>query len=372
MFCLIFLTLWAGDGIVTLDYASLDTQAVQVHDFKEMARIRKVVKLETTPASLLGYVDAVVVGPRGELFVADYYSTHSIKQFAADGAYIRQISRKGDGPGEFRSDPCALCVLPDGKLVVATATQLMRFGKDGRFEREIPLSNTALVFQLAHLGDRLFASNRSPSPKKGNLLRSDANFDLLKFFGPRDQRLDRYLLLPYGNLCAADGELWVSSIYDLELSVYDGLGQLRRRYRFPQTNERDLARVWADKNFDERSRTAIKQKLHRFLNLLRFGDAILAFDFVKQPEARLGMMALSGQKRLQVYTGYHFLNRAYADKTLTFGYLAGNAGTDVIGVLEHDEHFDFLSRTYPEIARARHQSDDNPLLVFVAPSEPRR
>ncbi len=370
MFCLMLLYLWAGDGTLILEYADLEKKAIRAQDFAEIGRIRKVVKLQTTPESLLGFADAVVVGQgRGDLFVADYYSTHSGKQFAADGTYLRQISRKGSGPGEFHTDPRALSLLPDGSLMVATATQLMRFTKDGQYVRETSLANTALIFQLAHLGNHLFASNLSPSPKKGNLFRSDHNFDLLKFFGPRDARLDRYLLVPYSNLCAANGELWVSSFYDMELSVYDGQGQRLRSYRFPQTNAQETKRAWNTKKFDETTRTTIKQKQHRFLNLLRFGESILAFDFVKQPEMRLGMMSLSRQNHLSLYTGYHFLNRAYADKTLTFVYLAGNAGSDVIGVVEHDEHFDFLSRKYAEIARVRHKSDDNPLLVFVAPPE---
>jgi sugar lactone lactonase YvrE len=82
----------------------------------------------------------VVVGPNGDIFVADGHGGNSnarIVKFSKSGAFIKTWGKKGSGPGEFDA-PHALAMDSRGRLFVADRSnnRIQIFDQDGTFVAE--------------------------------------------------------------------------------------------------------------------------------------------------------------------------------------------------------------------------------------------
>ena len=62
-------------------------------------------------------VTGLAVGPKGNVFVADFYN-HRIQKFAPDGTFLTSFGSRGSGHGEFEY-PMAVAVTADGTVFVA-------------------------------------------------------------------------------------------------------------------------------------------------------------------------------------------------------------------------------------------------------------
>lgn len=62
-------------------------------------------------------VTSVAVGPKGNIFVADFYNDR-IQKFAPDGTFLTSFGQHGDAKGKLRY-PIAVDVAPDGAVFVA-------------------------------------------------------------------------------------------------------------------------------------------------------------------------------------------------------------------------------------------------------------
>ena len=62
-------------------------------------------------------VTGVVIGPEGNVFVADFYNDR-IQKFAPDGAFLVAFGASGTGSGQFRH-PIAVSVAEDGAVFAA-------------------------------------------------------------------------------------------------------------------------------------------------------------------------------------------------------------------------------------------------------------
>jgi hypothetical protein len=83
-------------------------------------------------------IDAAAFDSAGDLYLLDARNQRVIV-VGKDGRLIREIGRKGGGPGEFAA-PRAIAVFPDGGLVVLDVLQrrLSWFGPDGALVRDFP------------------------------------------------------------------------------------------------------------------------------------------------------------------------------------------------------------------------------------------
>lgn len=67
---------------------------------------------------LFGRIVALAVDARGNMYVFDEQAP-ALRQYAADGTYVRTFGRQGGGPGEYRQpDGGSIAVLPDGRVAL--------------------------------------------------------------------------------------------------------------------------------------------------------------------------------------------------------------------------------------------------------------
>lgn len=71
---------------------------------------------EGAEEEMLGQVRAIAVGPSGHVLIAD--PLPALREFDAQGNYVRTLGREGSGPGEYRRFDGGLVALADGRIVV--------------------------------------------------------------------------------------------------------------------------------------------------------------------------------------------------------------------------------------------------------------
>lgn len=361
-----FLALIFGDQIILLNEENVTQHALS--SFDEIAKIDRVIKLESSSEGLLGFIDHVVYDKdHSRIYVGDYNATGAIKVFSTNGKYLKNISQKGQGPGEFRSRLQSFSMLKDGTLVVLTTTHLQRFDADGKLIREIALPKF-MPLHMEAIGQDIFVN--TGLIREGDFATVYRFNDQLKrvgSFGTFDKRKNTYRYFPPKTLATLDHHLWVSKLYGPELSVYDRQGKLVRQFVIPQKNEDTLSDLWNTENFTEDIRRGIKKHMHRFLQFFPFDSGMLAFDYAKFPERHYRMLYITPKGRIDAYSGYHLLNSRYMDKTLTFRWVAGITQNGLIGVFEYDDHHEKIAELYPQIKDQKMAVDDNPLLVLFSP-----
>ena len=122
-----------GDTTFVFSSSSLRGTA----SLREVSRIGMI---EGPPEYLLGRFPTFTIGPDGSLFVAD----GQLRQYDADGKYVRTIARRGQGPGEVRA-VAGMDVSVDGRLAALDFgnRRVSVFSPDGNLVREIRLSRSA-------------------------------------------------------------------------------------------------------------------------------------------------------------------------------------------------------------------------------------
>lgn len=114
--------------------------------------------MDTPPEQVFGEISDVESDSAGRIYVLDSQGG-AVRIFGPSGAFLTEIGRFGDGPGEFAA-PSSLAILDDGSLVVAgTMGRVTRFLRDDsdlpkEFDRSfsVPLG----VMSMCGLDNRLY------------------------------------------------------------------------------------------------------------------------------------------------------------------------------------------------------------------------
>jgi hypothetical protein len=107
------------------------------------------------------------VAPDGTIFVKD--GQEQVLQFSPQGKFIRNIMKKGQGPGEVNS-VFEILVSPEGILLHGTPPKILVFDFKGNFLREIGLQALAPGFARIFSADGdsyFFWRSGRPDPKQG-------------------------------------------------------------------------------------------------------------------------------------------------------------------------------------------------------------
>ena len=107
-----------------------------------LREVSRIGMIEGPPEYLLSRLPVLTVGPDGSLFVFDLRS--DLRQYDAEGTYLRTIARQGQGPGEVRY-VVSMDVSADGELAALDFgnRRVNVFSPDGNLVREIRLRPSA-------------------------------------------------------------------------------------------------------------------------------------------------------------------------------------------------------------------------------------
>ncbi len=115
-----------------------DTTVVRTDSGSEWGAPASLVKevsigeMDGAPEYLFGSVTGLAVAPDGTIYVLDRQGPE-LRAYDAQGAYVRTIGTKGEGPGELKQPDSGLTVLSDGRVVVRDPgnARLQVYGPDG-------------------------------------------------------------------------------------------------------------------------------------------------------------------------------------------------------------------------------------------------
>jgi hypothetical protein len=177
----------------------------------------------------------------GNIFILDYREC-LIKEYDPHGHFIRQIGRRGQGPGEFQG-PYSMVISHQNKIYVGDPglNKIEEFSLDGDYHQtlKIDLSN---FFSVTKNND--FIIGHRTYDEEGNGYSNVDRFDFknnqaVPFFGQRQYWPARIMddeftyEFPYFIRWAIDSEdrVYACSGVKYEISVYDSLGVLLFKFR---------------------------------------------------------------------------------------------------------------------------------------------
>jgi hypothetical protein len=111
------------------------------------------------------YPTRLRIAPDGSIFLKD---TEELLKFSADGKFIRNLFKKGEGPGEM--SPQVNYQIDGRELIIYDSglSRLWRADGDGKFLGEIPMSKQVRLFFIgAYRNDLIFYRQDAPSSGAG-------------------------------------------------------------------------------------------------------------------------------------------------------------------------------------------------------------
>jgi hypothetical protein len=118
----------------------------------ELVKSVRLIPLETSKNSLIGYTNKIFVG-ENSILISTQGNSPEIFHFTSNGKFLNKIGNQGQGPGEF-SDISNLEVIQDSSCVYIQGwrmRKILQYSFDGKFTREISfgkgLSNATILDQ---------------------------------------------------------------------------------------------------------------------------------------------------------------------------------------------------------------------------------
>lgn len=153
------------------------------------------VPLQTNDSSLIVKIEKVVLD-QDFLFILDPLSPQPVKVFDSKGKHLRNIGRKGGGPGEL-NNPIDMFIDEKYVFIYDNPEKLVRFDRLGNF---VDSQKTGVAgFRIEKNKDKgyVFINGGTES----NLVTTDANFGSFKNFFPYQNRtVDQLILSPLSKL----------------------------------------------------------------------------------------------------------------------------------------------------------------------------
>ncbi len=138
----------------------------------------KVGELDGPPEYALGSVHQIVPGPDGGFFACDVQDMQ-VRSYDSNGTFVREVGRRGAGPGEYAW--CAsMLLVGDTALLISDANngRLVLFDLDGRFKRTVAWPSAYPV--VASDTDRGFWSAEFRRGRGGD----EKSWNMLVKYGP--------------------------------------------------------------------------------------------------------------------------------------------------------------------------------------------
>jgi hypothetical protein len=99
--------------------------------------------LDGAPEYQFGNIRALTAGPDGRIYVLDSHGP-VVRMYAADGTYLQDVGREGEGPGEYKQPDSGLAFLPDGRLALRDPGngRISLYSADGEYLDSWPVAGS--------------------------------------------------------------------------------------------------------------------------------------------------------------------------------------------------------------------------------------
>jgi len=343
----------------------IEMKARSIEAFEDVFHLERIVALETSDEALIGNIKGVMVDPdTGNLFVGDDSGEPGVFEMSPDGKLIRKHTRRGTGPGEINS-LVRFTRLASGAIALLGPDKLVLLDKDWQLEGEITLDYTSI--DMVSIGNRIYVMAvliRRPEAPHAVLIYNDS-LEEVGSFSDEDPRTRAYRYLPWKNMAARNGEIFLSHLYELRVSHYDRNGNQLGTFELPSENDA-LEEVWNKADFTEDDRRKIKTDLHRFLDIKATPEGLYLLE-TQRKTGTLNMVLYNHEAReLTRLTGYNFMSRIRGDDRLELWMVEGNYAGGLIGSIQDTESFATFRDRFPELRDTELEMRDNPILVFFS------
>jgi len=143
---------------------------------------------------LFAYIYDVQVDAQGNVYVSDI-KDRRVKKFSAEGNYLRDIGRMGQGPGEFQMARNLAVDDSSGDIYLADLLKVHRYNRDGLFQNDIRLQGYFNVFFVDHDGQfwaRMMSSgDTGPRESFNKISRQGETIKIVAEFTAQDFRTSK-------------------------------------------------------------------------------------------------------------------------------------------------------------------------------------
>ena len=131
---------WAGsietrDGVKIINNPIKPAFGEVLFDLEEVWVLGK----EKDENDLFASIYDVQVDAQGNIYVSDI-KDRRVKKFSAEGKYLRDIGRMGQGPGEFQGARNLAVDDSSGDIYLADLLKVHRYDRDGAYQNSIPIN----------------------------------------------------------------------------------------------------------------------------------------------------------------------------------------------------------------------------------------
>jgi hypothetical protein len=146
-------------------------------------------ELQTTAECPISHISDMAVDSRGKFMIADGWQSRGIYVFSPDGKFVRELGRKGQGPGEY-SNPVSVEIAHNGEIWIADYgnNRISIYSEDLSFKRQIMCRPRILHYLHLNSRNEIFMYRSQANPLKPDtsdtIFRYDEQGNKIASFAP--------------------------------------------------------------------------------------------------------------------------------------------------------------------------------------------
>lgn len=146
-------------------------------------------ELQTTPDCPIAHITDMEIDTKGNYIIADGWQSMGVYVFGQDGKFIKELGRRGQGPGEY-ANPVSLEISRDGEIWVADFgnNRISIYSRELDFKDQILCRPRILYFLHLNSRNEIYMYRSQANPLKPNtsdtIFRYDDQGNKISSFAP--------------------------------------------------------------------------------------------------------------------------------------------------------------------------------------------
>jgi len=342
-----------------VDFKSVSITKNKTKNILDIGKIKKAVKLETKDKSIIGNIDKVICDKNEDFYIADYYSSKKVFRFDKKGNFIRSYGKIGQGPGEYNSIK-GFALDSESNIFLLANYKLIKFDKNGKLLKEIRIKYHSGYITIVNDLIYIFILGYRDVPKnKKQILILNSNLKKVGEMLTYDTRLEKYSYIPRKMFAKDKDSLYFIDVYDFKLNIFNQKSKEMSCLKIPNENK-SLDNIWGNKRFNEKDRTEIKNRIHRFASIFNFNNNLLLYEFYR-PKEIFDFWLLNLKRKKAIIFPYSDMELYM--KQLFFS-ISGSYDKGVILVINGIEELNKYKEYFPVLKNIEFRTEDNPILAL--------